>query len=181
MLVRYFVELMAPREAVEAALVQPDHGWLNGILTAAGDSGERLMVEVGFGGAAHLDREVLVCIGQPQRMETKMLLPISWQAPSGHGLLPAMDGDIEVASIGSNRTQLAMMVRYTPPFGLVGKVADRALLHRVAEATIREFLVGVAHRIEERIASGQPDGAGTGSDPSEAGVVRDRRGTEARR
>jgi len=161
MLVRYFVELMAPHEAVETVLVQAEHEWLNGMLSAAGDNGERLMVEVGFGGGARLDRQVLVRVGQPQRVESKMLLPISWQPASGHGLLPAMDGDIEVAPVGEHRTQLAMMMQYTPPFGLVGKVADRALLHRVAEATAKDFLVGVARRIEESLLSEQSDGAAT--------------------
>ena len=159
MLVRYFVELMVPHEAVEGVLLNAEHEWLDGMLTEAGDNGERLMVEVGFGGAPRLDRPVLVRVGEPQRVESKMLLPISWQPPSGHGLLPAMEGDIEVAPIGGSRTQLAMMIRYTPPFGLVGKVADRALLHRVAEATIRDFLVGVAGRIEESLASERSDEA----------------------
>jgi hypothetical protein len=161
MLVRYFVELIARHEAVETALVKAERDWLKGMLKAAGDNGERLMVEVGFGGAIRLDRKVLVDIGQPQRVESKMLLPISWQPASGHGLLPAMDGDIEVAPVGENRTQLAVMMQYTPPFGLAGKVADRALLHRVAEATAKDFLVGVARRIEERLLFEQFDGAGT--------------------
>jgi|GraSoiStandDraft_16_1057320.scaffolds.fasta_scaffold2290679_2 hypothetical protein len=39
---------------------------------------------------------------------------------------------------------------YRPPFGPVGRALDRALLHRVASATIREFTAQVAARITDR-------------------------------
>jgi hypothetical protein len=90
-------------------------------------------------------------------MEFKTLLPVSWRPAHAEALLPAMDAEIEVAPMGSAHTQLAMTARYTPPFGLIGRVADRALLHRVAEATIKDFLDRVAGRVEEVLA-----GAGTG-------------------
>ena len=39
-----------------------------------------------------------------------------------------------------NRTQLSMSARYVPPLGMIGKVIDRAILSRVAEATLKDFL-----------------------------------------
>ena len=43
-------------------------------------------------------------------------------------------------------TQLAISARYEPPFGAIGRLVDRAVLHRVAEATLKDFLdrVGMA-------------------------------------
>ena len=47
---------------------------------------------------------------------------------------------IEVGSLGEERTQLAISARYRPPLGVVGRAVDRVLLHRVAEATLKDFL-----------------------------------------
>jgi hypothetical protein len=51
-----------------------------------------------------------------------------------------MEADLEVASLGPSATQLAISARYSPPLGIVGRMLDRAVLHRVAEATIKDFL-----------------------------------------
>ncbi len=38
------------------------------------------------------------------------------------------------------RLELSISARYTPPLGAFGRVLDRAVLHRVAEATVKDFL-----------------------------------------
>ncbi|HZD75078.1 MAG TPA: hypothetical protein VE776_14525, partial [Actinomycetota bacterium] len=43
-----------------------------------------------------------------------------------------------------HRTQLAISGRYDPPLGTVGRTIDRIALHRIAEATIKDFLDRVA-------------------------------------
>src|SRR5262249_56931481 len=106
---------------------------------------------VGFGAAVRVGGKVVVTVGEPARMAFKTLQPISWRPAHTEALLPAMDAEIEMAPMGPTHTQLAMTARYTPPFGLVGRVADRALLHRVAEATVKDFLDRVAARLEERL------------------------------
>jgi hypothetical protein len=60
-----------------------------------------------------------------------------------------MEGDLELAPFGPGVTHLAMSGRYTPPFGSVGEALDRAMLNRVAEATVRDFVQRVAERIHE--------------------------------
>ena len=49
-----------------------------------------------------------------------------------------------------------MSARYVPPFGAVGRALDRALLSRVAEATVKDFLDRVAGTTS-RASSGGPD------------------------
>ena len=66
------------------------------------------------------------------------------------GLLPALDGDLEVASLGPNRVQCSISAMCTPPMGTFGRALDRALLHRVAKATVKEFLERVAAGMKER-------------------------------
>ena len=78
---------------------------------------------------------------------SKSFFPLRWTASGHAGLFPALDADLEVAPIGPGRTQLAMSARYVPPFGAVGRTIDRALLSRVAEATVKDFLDRVAEAI----------------------------------
>lgn len=151
MFVRCFVELDAPYGEVDAALTSDGKEWLPELASSAQEDGERRMAEVGFGKAVRVRRSVVVTVGEPARVAFKTLQPVSWKAAHTESLLPAMDAEIEVAPMGRAHTQLAMTARYTPPFGLVGRVADRALLHRVAEATVKDFLDRVAARLEERL------------------------------
>lgn len=71
-----------------------------------------------------------------------------WKPSSAWPLFPELDADLEVASLGPSRTQLSVNARYTPPLGRLGSVIDRALLHRVAEATVKDFVDRVGAALE---------------------------------
>jgi hypothetical protein len=147
MFARYFVELATPAAEVERVLGADPHGWLPGLAGEATHRGDLLLAEVGFGEAIRVKREVIVELGLPVHSSSKTVLPIRWQASELPGLFPALDADLEVAPLGPGRTQLAISARYAPPFGRLGKVIDRAVLSRVAEATLKDFLDRVADAI----------------------------------
>ena len=65
-------------------------------------------------------------------------------------MFPHLDADIEVASLGADRTQLSISARYRAPMGALGRMLDRALLHRVAEATVKDFLDRVGEQVRAR-------------------------------
>ena len=52
--------------------------------------------------------------------------------------------------MGEDRTQLAISARYRPPLGVLGRTVDRVLLHRVAEATVKDFLDRVGEAITDQ-------------------------------
>ena len=82
---------------------------------------------------------------------------LRWEATgTGGALFPVLDADISLVPAGGSSTVLTLTGSYRPPFGSLGAALDRAVLHRVAAATIRNFLTRVAARI-----TGQPDPAGT--------------------
>jgi uncharacterized membrane protein len=56
-----------------------------------------------------------------------------------------------VAELEDGRCQLAISARYEPPLGAVGRAIDRALLSRVAEATLKDFLDRVRESIARRL------------------------------
>jgi hypothetical protein len=145
---RSHVVVARPVEEVEARMVAGARNWLPEIATQANGNGHRLLTELGFDvGKRRISRRIAVEVGAANVASGLMYLPIRWRAASDAGIFPTLEGDLEVAALGS-RTQLALSATYEPPLGLIGKVADRAVLHRVAEVTVQDFLVRIGARLE---------------------------------
>jgi hypothetical protein len=147
MFLRYYLELAMPFGPAEQALMAIPTSGLGALVESTGNRAERLLAEVGFTLAdRRIEREVAIAFREPQRFGSRTLVPITWEATGPDGLMPALEGDLEVAPLGPSRTQLSISARYSPPMGPVGRALDRALLHRVAEATVKDFLdrVGAA-------------------------------------
>jgi hypothetical protein len=144
MFARYFVEMPLDPERVEDALLRDPHSWLPSLAGEANFRGDELMAEVGFGDDVRVARRVTIDIGRPITMPSKTVVPIRWTATGASGLFPSLDADLEIAPLGPHRTQLAMSARYVPPLGAVGRAIDRAVLFRIAEATLKDFLDRVA-------------------------------------
>jgi hypothetical protein len=74
-------------------------------------------------------------------------LAIRWEATGpGGGLFPALDADITLVRTGQT-TLLVLAGVYRPPLGPLGVALDRAALHGVAAATVRNFLGRLAASI----------------------------------
>jgi hypothetical protein len=148
MFLRYFTEIPLPYGEVGRRLLEDPGLWIPGLVHEAHERGEALLAEVGFGGpVARLRKRVRVEIDAPARLDTKALLPMRWIPTSAGSLFPALEGDLEIAPLGSRGCQLSVTARYTPPLGRLGKAGDRALLHRVAEATVKDFVLRVAEAL----------------------------------
>jgi hypothetical protein len=148
MFLRTYVELDLPFEEAEAALLGAPDAWVPGLLLDAEGRGQELLAEVGFAvDERRIDREVEIGLGMPYRSGSATRIPLTWRATSGERLFPRLEADLEVAALGPNRSQLSIDARYRPPLALVGRAIDRALLHRVAEATIGDFVERIAERI----------------------------------
>jgi hypothetical protein len=75
-------------------------------------------------------------------------LALRWEATGvGGRLFPVLDADLTLAPAGDQGTVLRMAGAYRPPLGPLGEVLDRAILRRVAVATVRRFLARVAAQI----------------------------------
>lgn len=148
MFARYFVELPLGADRVVEALTRSPETWLPGLAVEATHRGDVLLADVGFGEHGRIARQVAMELGAPVTMPSKTVIPLRWTPTAGAGLFPALEADLEVAPLGTNRTQLAMSARYVPPLGALGRAIDRALLFRVAEATIKDFLDRVGEGVE---------------------------------
>jgi hypothetical protein len=149
MFVRAFTDLAVPFDRAEEALLRSPQSWVPGLASEADARGERLLAEVGVGRAGHrIDKRVEIQIGTSVRFPTKTVLRLSWRAAGPRCLFPELEGDLEIAPMGPRRSQVSLSARYVPPLGVAGKIADRALLHRVAEATVQDFVDRTAEALE---------------------------------
>jgi hypothetical protein len=154
MFVRYFLELPLPSDRVERALLDSPAEWLSAVAGNAQQRGDGLFAEVGVGPLGdRLGRRVAVGLGAPVRFPSMTSLPLTWEPIGLEGLLPRLEADLEVGPLGEGRTQLAISAHYRPPLGAVGRAVDRVLLHRVAEATVKDFLDRVGAAIVADAAS----------------------------
>ncbi len=80
-------------------------------------------------------------------------MALRWEATgSGGGLFPVLDADLTLTpapgpGLGSLLTLAGV---YRPPLGSLGEALDRAILHRIAVATVRRFLARVAAQLADQ-------------------------------
>lgn len=148
-----FVDVDRPRDAVGRMLACGSR-WLGRLAGAAGGDAETLLVRISPGAPAPVlsewvSREVRVRLGRPTTSPTGVMVPLRWEDARRPGLFPVLDGNLEVVSLGPDRSRLVLYASYRPPFDGVGQLLDHAIMHRVAESTARSFLTQVAVTLEE--------------------------------
>jgi hypothetical protein len=162
MFIRYFAEIDHPFDSVEVVLLDDPQRWIPGLATKAGELSDALLAEVGFGAnGTRVEKKVLLEVHTPMTFPSRLLLPIEWRSSSAQGMFPELHADLEIAPTGPRRTHLSISARYDPPLGVVGRTLDRAMLHRVAELTVKDFLDRTAAALTvaaeaQRVEAGPP-------------------------
>lgn len=149
MFIYYYVHLDGSFETIERRLLRLLSS-LDPMAAAAYREGEALRAQMRSGGPARpaVAKTVRFTVGRPLRGDAETEIPITWRATGTPGLFPAMEAGIIVAALGPELTQLALRGSYDPPLGAMGKTLDRAVLHRIAEACVKNFVDRIARAIE---------------------------------
>jgi hypothetical protein len=122
-------------------------GFLLSTSKDAYDIGTAGLARVGIPGLSKLVR---VQVRDLAPADGSVGLAIRWEATGpADGLFPVMDADIRLVGVGERACVLAMSGVYRPPLGALGQALDRAILHRAAAATIRDFVAQVAAKITD--------------------------------
>jgi hypothetical protein len=148
MFVYYYVHVERPFGEVEPQLLRMLPG-LRGWAERAYRDGEHIHARIGTRGGK-IAKTVEMTVTAPARGAAETWIPIEWEATGMPGLFPKMEADIVIAAVGPTLTQIAFRGTYRAPLGKIGEALDRALLHRVAEASVKSFV--------DRIASSVADG-----------------------
>jgi hypothetical protein len=154
--VRYYVVLARPFSEVERDLLAGVYAWLPSIAEQARDYAVRLLTEVGLEKDS-LSAGSVVKLGRPRRTKQATRLPIEVRVAGRQGMHSLFVGQLEIAPIGPNATQIGIAAVYQPQWelqlaGVVRRTGGRALVHRVAEAAAREFM----EQIGVRLGLGKP-------------------------
>lgn len=111
--------------------------------------GEQLRARVGP--SETIAREVKLTIGIAEIHASGLVYPIHWTA-SGAGLLfPELDADLILSKTGSHSTNLTLRGTYQPPLGVLGRLADRVVLGRVADATVADWMERLADALSVEV------------------------------
>lgn len=165
MFVYYFVHVKGPFGEVESSLLAQLSN-LGSFADAAYREGEDLRDKVSVS-RDHpvMAKAVQLMAGIPLRSDHQTTIPFAWEATGTPGLFPRLEADLIVASVGPDLSQIAMRGTYAPPLGPLGRALDRAVLHRVAEASVKSFVDRVAQSIRDDGVGQPPEllrGFGTG-------------------
>lgn len=126
------------------------------LVSVDGEAGEILLARVGIRLAGvPLYKRVRLEVGTPYVVQrgAQAVLPIRWRPSGGPPLFPDMSGDLTLQPFGTDRTQLTLSANYRPPGGRLGVMVDRAVLHLLADATVREFALRLAAAIDSALTT----------------------------
>jgi hypothetical protein len=98
-------------------------------------------------------KKVAIEFGEPVTVGTWTQVPITWKATTVHKLFPVMTGKIELEPVDSRNTRLTVCGMYEAPLGRLGKHLDDALMHKVAQATVKDLAESIAERLEALVRS----------------------------
>ena len=92
-------------------------------------------------------KRVSMQVGDAVRTSTWAAVSVSWTATFPERLFPKMDGKVALSPAGRSVTKLAVSGMYEPPFGRVGEDLNAALLHSLAELTVKQLAESIAVRL----------------------------------
>jgi len=106
--------------------------------------GERITATL-HAGDTPIARSVELRVTSLARSPRRTVLTVTWRATGRTSVLfPRMDAELILEPVDEGRSTLALRGSYDPPGGRVGSLADRAVLGRVAGASVDDFLGSVA-------------------------------------
>jgi len=118
-------------------------------------------------------KEVEIVLGQPVGRSGSVIIPMDWRATGPGAMFPKMSADLVLQPLGPGLVEVVFRGSYEPPLKVLGRFLDRALLHRVAEASAKAFLDQLCRAVEESIASDgeeDPDGGSASGAAVDSGV-----------
>lgn len=134
------IDLGRAREALA------DPSWLGqGAVDGPGAGWRRIATDLELpvldGSGPAVRKAAIVDIGDLRETGIALSVPIAWSSASFTPLFPVFAGQLEI-----KKTGLVLTGRYAPPFGRMGVLIDRALLHFVATRSANALLATIARR-----------------------------------
>jgi len=146
-------------DAVARLTLLINHGALHAPSHNAYEEGVATLLRVGpFGSVRGVSKLVRVRLLEPIKRGDTRSFPLRWEATGAAGeLFPVLDADLVLAPDGAGRVRVGLAGSYRPPFGRAGQVLDRAIMNRLANATIHSLLAGIAEALSDSSTAERAD------------------------
>ena len=139
--VQHSVHIKRPIEESASALAEAAPTWFPRL-----NSKSRSSVGVKVAGVP-VRKRVTVTLGEPARAGDWTNVPVTWKATGPEMFFPVMNGRIELIPVEKRVTRLTVSGMYEPPLGALGERLDRALMHNVAEGTVKDLAESIAKEL----------------------------------
>lgn len=137
------VHIPHPIQDCVAALASGPRTWFPGLKD---DSSSRVGVKVA---GIPLRKRVAVELGSVMKDGSWVEVPITWKATAATPFFPIFNGKVVLAPVEPAVTRLTVSGMYKPPLGRLGLELDDALLHNMAEATIKDLAESISRQLEK--------------------------------
>lgn len=137
-----------PYDLVLKAILAERGSWLPGLVR---DAADRLVTDLSVSlGGVRLARSIAVEVSPPTIYPGRCEICVAWKAAKDAALFPELGGVFQVMAAGPSSTRLSFEASYEPPARALGQVTDRALMYRVAESSVRDFVGRTARALVSR-------------------------------
>lgn len=152
MFIRHNVHIPWSIESCRPQLLGAPRHWLPEPITPlAGD--RSFEMPVGPGAPAVISKRVELTVGEVAQTGDWLTIPVAWRATGPSELFPTFEGDLKLEPVDRAACRLEISGNYQPPLGTLGREIDAAVMHNVAEGTIRNFVEKVAARVSTLAAA----------------------------
>ena len=151
MLVYYYGHVNGSLEQVSNA-ISSSEGAVSAWARLAYRKGEELRTRIDPGPSMPT-KEVEIILGSPVGRSGSVLIPIAWKATGAGAVFPVMSADLVLQPVGPGLVQVVFRGSYEPPMGGFGRLLDRTVMHRLAEASAKSFLDQLCGAINEALTS----------------------------
>ncbi len=149
--VRDFVDLDMNWEMAALQLTQHPNSWLGELITGTRLSQSPVQARMGLRAARIFGASVVVTLAAPSRSRDSVIFPITWAPVSGSRLLPTFEGMLGISRMEAEMSQLWLEGTYRAPLGRPGQLMDQAVFHRLADSSIRGFLLRLARSLKNQV------------------------------
>lgn len=123
------------------ALIGGPANWMPGMFESATAEIAKLEAEMP---SARLTRYAAVHVGTVHENDDEVVVPITWHSLEAERMFPEFRGLIRLKRVEGSPHIIELVGDYSPPGGVIGRLADAAALREVAHATAENFLERIA-------------------------------------
>ena len=146
-----------PFQRVAKAFADDTHGVLQRATTVAGQRASELGATLhAHVGPIDVTADVSIEVGPMDETplpsgRPALRIPIKWHALRTARAFPVMQAELTIYPLTATETQLELAGTYEPPLGAVGRAIDSAILHKIAEASVLQFVQEIARYLREEL------------------------------